>query len=138
MQATVSNGKRVVTTFNAADEALHAKMRKPIAHAYAMSSVVDYEPRVDAITGRLCERLDELYASTGAVCDLGEWVQFYAFDTIASMSFSAPMGFIDTGADVEGTIRSIEHRLSYSVVRDRYYLLSDWIYVCVVTMVVGC
>jgi hypothetical protein len=66
--------------FNVTDEKLHAAMKRPVAHAYAMSSLVDYEPHVDSTSQILVEQLSRMYADTGEVCDLGEWLQWYAFD----------------------------------------------------------
>lgn len=72
------NGRRVASLVFTTDEAQHAAMKRPIAPAYSLSTLVEFEPLIDSTTAVFLSRLDELFASTGKVCDLGQWLQWYA------------------------------------------------------------
>lgn len=102
------NGKRVASMVFTTDEHQHAAMRRPIAQAYSLSSLVAYEPLVDSTTAVFLSRLDDLFASKAdKVCDLGLWLGWYAFDVIGELTFSKRLGFLEKAEDVEGIARSI-------------------------------
>lgn len=50
----------------------------------------------------------------GQTIDLGAWLHFYAFDVITSITFSATMGMLSAGRDVQGILAAIEGRLVYN------------------------
>jgi hypothetical protein len=91
----------------AVDEAQHAAMKHPTAQAYSLSTMVEFEPLIDSTTAVLFSRLDELFVTSGNVCDLGEWLQFFAVDVIGELTFSKRLGFLEKGKDVEGIMASI-------------------------------
>jgi len=74
---------------------------------------LQFEPFVDATSGVFGKRLTELFANKDVVCDLGTWVQYYAFDVIGEITFSKRFGFLETGTDVQGIMEDIEWRLNY-------------------------
>jgi hypothetical protein len=81
-----------------------------------MSTLVQFEPLVDSTTAKFLEQLSERYAdnsSPDGVCDLGAWLQYYAFDVIGELTFSRRLGFVDRGTDVDGIIRDLEKLLDY-------------------------
>jgi hypothetical protein len=100
------------------DETQHTRLKRPIARAYSLSTVVEFEGLVDSTTAILLGRLDELYAGarpsdrgkdgTGKICDLGAWIGWYAFDVIDELTFWRRLGFLDTAGDVEGISESIK------------------------------
>jgi len=49
-----------------------------------MTSLLQYEPFVDTTSKVFVRRLNELFAEPGNVCDLGTWLQYYAFDVMYS------------------------------------------------------
>lgn len=89
-------------------------MRKPISHAFAMSTLMEYEPYVDLTSIFFTSRLASLYAATGKICDLGEWLQFYAFDVVGEITYSKRLGFLEQAKDVDGIIKSIDEAFDYS------------------------
>jgi hypothetical protein len=103
----IVNGRRVASMVFTVDEAQHAAMKRPIAQAYSLSTLVEFEPFIDSTTAVLFSRLDELFANSNKICDLGEWLQFYAFDVIGELTFSKRLGFLQQGQDVEGIMASI-------------------------------
>lgn len=68
----IVNGQRVASLVFTTDEAQHAIMKRPIAAAYSLSTLVEFEPLLDSTTAVFLFRLDELFAGSGNVCDLGE------------------------------------------------------------------
>ena len=98
------------------DESQHAAMKRPIAQAYSLSTLVEFEPFIDSTTAVLFSRLDELFAGSGKVCDLGEWLQFYAFDVIGELTFSKRLGFLEKAQDVEGIMASIAKNFDWCAV----------------------
>ena len=79
-----------------------------------MSTLVEFEPFVDSTTELFLSRLAELYipsdsARPAVICDLGKWLQYYAFDVIGELTFSKRFGFLDQGGDVSGIIASFRN-----------------------------
>ena len=105
--------------FNTTDEKYHAKLRRAVSNAYAMSTLVQFEPLVDSTSQEFLKQLSERYADrsdSSGVCDFGEWLQFYAFDVIGELTYSKRLGFVDRGVDVDGIIGSLEWFLGYVAV----------------------
>ncbi|KAK3714140.1 hypothetical protein LTR37_007942 [Vermiconidia calcicola] len=103
----IVNGKRVASMVFTTDEAEHAAMKKPIAAAYSLSTLKEFEPLLDSTTAVFLSRLDELFVDTGKVCDLGKYMQWYAFDVIGELTFSKRLGFLEKAQDVEGICASV-------------------------------
>ncbi|KAL1863957.1 hypothetical protein VTK73DRAFT_6277 [Phialemonium thermophilum] len=113
VQQNLSEGRPLENLFNTLRDDFHAAIRRPVANAYSLTSLLRYEPFVDTTSQFFLQRLDDLYASTGRVCDLGTWLQYYAFDVIGEMTFSKRLGFLETANDVGGIIADLEWRLTY-------------------------
>ena len=103
----------IPTVFSIRDEAGHKALKRPVANAYSMSALVELEPMTnDCIT-----ILEKKFAGMpGKDVDLGEWLQWYAFDVITSITFSNRLGFMEEEKDVAGIINAIEGRLAYNSV----------------------
>jgi hypothetical protein len=81
-----------------------------------MSTLVQFEPLVDSTTAKFLQELSERYAdrsNADGICDLGAWLQYYAFDVIGELTFSKRLGFVDHGIDVDDIIRNLEKLLNY-------------------------
>lgn len=72
----IVNGKRTASLVFTTDEQQHATMKRPIASAYSLSTLVEFEPLIDSTTAVFLDRVDQLFATTGRVCDLGTWLQW--------------------------------------------------------------
>ena len=120
------NGKVVQGLFNTQDEALHRALRRPVAGVYSMTNLVEFEPYVDTTIQFLVHQLDELEVrgkpGGGGVCDMGTWLQWFAFDAIGEITFSRRLGFLDETRDVDGIIESIWkiHRYACTVCFPHY------------------
>jgi len=76
----IVNGRRAASLVAVTDEQAHAKMKRLVANAYALSTLVEFEPLVDSTTRVFLDVLQERFASDkGQVVDLGRYLQFYAF-----------------------------------------------------------
>jgi len=82
VQMNASKGKFMPSLFNTTDEAYHARIRRPIANAYSMSTLVDFEPLVDSTTQVFMKKLGEYADRGGQIVDLGVQLQRYAFDVM--------------------------------------------------------
>lgn len=84
-----------------------------------MSSLVQFEPLVDSAIHEFLSQLRVRAAdkkSDEGVVDLGEWLQYFAFDVICELTYSKRMGFMSQGADVENIIADLQWLLNYSAV----------------------
>lgn len=86
-------------------------MKRNIASAYSMSTLVDLEPFTDFCIKIFMRKMRE---HQDQIIDLGEWLQWYAFDVITSLTFSNCMGFMEREEDISGIIRSLEYRQLYN------------------------
>lgn len=98
------------------DEDKHKAAKRPIAHAYSMTALLDYEPFIDSTSRVFVDRMTKLYATTGKACDFGEWLQWYAFDVIGEMTFSRRFGFLEQAEDVGGIIQTLHSSGWYTAV----------------------
>lgn len=60
---------------------MHRDLRRPISHAYSLSTLVEYEPLVDS-TSLVFLKQVERYADSGEACPFSNWLQMYAFDVM--------------------------------------------------------
>lgn len=95
-------GRIIQGIFNTQDHALHRALRRPIAGIYSMTNLVEFEPYVDTTMDFFLGQLGKL--QDGEVCDIGQWLQYFAFDVMGEITFSKRLGFLDEGKDVEGII----------------------------------
>lgn len=113
----MANGKPTVTLFTSLSEQWHANIKRPIANAYSMTTLTEFEPFVDNVISLLFSRLDQLFTmnpepssspySSPPPCPLFDWLQFYAFDVIGKLTCSKDLGFLSSGHDVDNIIRDL-------------------------------
>lgn len=95
VQQTIAKGRRLYTLFSTTDERFHAKLRRAVSSAYAMSTLVQFEPLVDLTTLAFIDQLEKRFADKqgpDGVCDFGTWLQYYAFDVIGEIA-NQPMRY---------------------------------------------
>lgn len=93
--------------FNTRDENLHKKLKSPIAQLFSLSNVLPLEGFVTEVLGVLCEQLDSRFAETRETFDLADWLQYFAFDVMGTLTFSRRYGFIEKGQDVNNMLTTI-------------------------------
>ncbi|KAK4464769.1 cytochrome P450 [Cladorrhinum samala] len=110
----MSRGKAVQGLFNTQDDMLHRAMKRPIAGYYSMTNLVEFEPYVDTTIKFFLQRLEEVQQKSPAACDLGTWLQWFAFDVMGELTFSKRLGFLDEAKDIDGIMGSIWKVFQYS------------------------
>ncbi|KAK4225578.1 cytochrome P450 [Podospora fimiseda] len=110
----MSRGKAVQGLFNTQDENLHRALKRPIAGYYSMTNLVEFEPYVDTTIKFFLKRLEEVQKQSRKACDLGTWLQWFAFDVMGELTFSKRLGFLDEAKDVDGIMASIWNVFQYS------------------------
>jgi hypothetical protein len=66
-----------------------------------MTNLRNYEQPVDECTEILMQKLGEV---EGQAVDFTEWLQWYTFDVISSITFQTRLGFLEKKGDVHGLI----------------------------------
>lgn len=110
----MSKGHTVTSLFSTTDNAFHAQFRRGVSAAFAMSSLVQYEQFVDSTTRIFMQQTERLFARTGQVCNLADWIQYYAFDVIGEITYSTRHGFVEGNEDVNGLIKSLHWVFDYA------------------------
>ncbi|RMZ85133.1 hypothetical protein DV738_g249, partial [Chaetothyriales sp. CBS 135597] len=100
-------GGALHAVFNTTDEKLHKQIKSPIAPIFSMTSAVSFEGLVDDVLECLRGKFDERFAINSEIFDLGQWLQFFAFDVMGTLTFSKRYGFLDDGRDVGGMLAAI-------------------------------
>ncbi|RSL42791.1 hypothetical protein CEP54_015358 [Fusarium duplospermum] len=116
VQQALAKGNRLETMFNTANDRYHARLRRSVSNAYAMSTLVAFEPFVDPTSTEFLKQLKSRFADRPGdegICDFGAWLQYYAFDVIGELTFSKRLGFVETSRDVDNIIRDLEGFLNY-------------------------
>ena len=72
----IFRGKKQPTMFAAADNKTHGRLRRPVAGAFAMNSILHFEPFVDTNMMLFFKRIDELFIEPKKPCDMHNWIQY--------------------------------------------------------------
>lgn len=123
----IVNGKRAASLVAMTDESEHSKTKRLVAHTYSLSTLVEYEPLVDLTTSMFLDTMEKRFAKPEATCNLGEYLQYYAFDVIGELTFSKRLGFIETGEDAESILSSIGSNFAYFSVLGQIPWLDEWL-----------
>ncbi|KAL7276059.1 hypothetical protein RUND412_000975 [Rhizina undulata] len=100
-------------TFSQCDPDLHRQMKKNVASAYSMTSVVQLEPFVNSTIALFMKRMKECCERKNPI-NLVQWYQWYAFDVIGELSFSRRFGFLDECKDIGGTCKMLDSFIAYT------------------------
>ncbi|KAJ5497539.1 Benzoate 4-monooxygenase cytochrome P450 [Penicillium fimorum] len=101
------SGGALHAVFNTTEEDILKQIKTPIAPLFNISNTVTFEPLVDEVLECIHDRFDQAFCATEQVMDMGQWLQFFAFDVMGTMTFSKRYGFLDQGKDVGGTLGTI-------------------------------
>lgn len=71
------------------DKEYHATLKKSIASAYSVTTLMGYEKSVEDTVRYFLQRLDELFIKTGDDCPLDKWLQWCK---ISNMSRNVNIG----------------------------------------------
>ncbi|EXJ78777.1 hypothetical protein A1O1_09179 [Capronia coronata CBS 617.96] len=99
--------------FTETRESVHGIKKRYAATPYSMASMMQSTPRIEETENLLISRLDG-FADGKTVCDLGDWLHFFAFDVLGEVAFSKKFGFLEAGLDVDGAIKTIDDSQWYN------------------------
>jgi hypothetical protein len=114
------NGVPIDSMFTARDPAIHKSLKTPVASLFAMSNMRNYEPYVDECTQLFADAMREL---EGQKVDLAVWLQWYAFDVVAGLTFQRRFGFLEQRKDVNDMIGQLDAGLDSVRVLGQYPVL---------------
>lgn len=121
-------GNQIIhNVFSTLSNEWHSAALRPIQKFYKMSSLLAQEPLINDTINTFCKRLDEQFVNTGKTCKMDEWLLFFAWDVIAELTFSRPMGFLDQGRDHTGLLETADKALDYFAVIGQIPELDHWL-----------
>ena len=108
VQMQLSRGVVLQSLFGTQDQDYHMRLRRTVSSAFSMTSIMQYEPRVNETVRVFLAQTERLYANApdtpDIVCNFVLWLQFFAFDVITEITYSRRVGFVDRCEDVDGII----------------------------------
>lgn len=111
------NGKVVYNMFAQPDPHRHAAEKKLVAKFYTAGAMAGMEGHVDRSLELFCRELEGRFMNDskkgGGVVDLNAWIDYYAWDSNGNVTFSRPVGFLEAGRDIDGTLRTVERNMDY-------------------------
>ncbi|KAI1502343.1 cytochrome P450 [Biscogniauxia marginata] len=117
-------GKRLDSMFTTRDPAEHKAIKSSIAQLYAMTNIKKFEPYAEECTELF---IDAMKKSEGTHIDLGVWMQWYAFDVVAYITFQRRFGFMDEQRDVDGLIEALDNTQDYILWVGQFPSLHNWL-----------
>ncbi|RYP44066.1 hypothetical protein DL768_009435 [Monosporascus sp. mg162] len=100
-------GGALPAVFNTRDEELHKKIKSPIAPLFSMSNTLPLEVFLNKTIKVMTEQLDMRFVGSQATFDLADWLQYFAFDVMGTLTFSKRYGFLEQGKDVNNMLGTI-------------------------------
>lgn len=68
---------------------------------------MSFEGYVDSTISVFFAQLEGRFVEPRRVCDLGAWLQWFAFDVMGEITFSRRLGFLDRGKDIDDIAENI-------------------------------
>jgi cytochrome P450 len=96
--------------FSERDPIKHKHLKNSVAQLFSMTNMRGYEVYADECTEISMEAMKDLQ---GEPIELSEWLQWYAFDVITSITFQRRFGFMEQRKDVNNLIWEIDCVLQY-------------------------
>jgi hypothetical protein len=101
------SGGALPAVFNTRDEELHKKIKSPIAPLFSLSNTLRLEPFVDRTIDVMTAQIDRRFADKDVTFDLANWLQFFAFEVMGTLTFSKRYGFLEEGRDINNMLSTI-------------------------------
>ncbi|KAL4966093.1 cytochrome P450 [Aspergillus stella-maris] len=109
--APTFRGTRVENLFSIRHVHYHALLRKNIGSLYTKAAVRLFEPQIsNCVEMFICQMRN----NTGRPLDMSLWLHLYAYDSLGAVNVSRGLGFLNSGSDVGGMIKSAD-RILYMV-----------------------
>lgn len=115
-QQAMSKGRAFPALFTTLDNKRHSELKRTLTGAFSGSSIVSLEPLVSPVIDRWIEQTKTHYVNPQKACDMGWWVQLFAFDVVSNLTYSKTYGLVDEHRDVGGIIAWLEGMFFYGAV----------------------
>jgi hypothetical protein len=102
------NGNRLYNIFSTQNNDLHTTLKRSIGSLYTKSATLQLEAQMDRTIVMFLKKISEFTKRGPATIDLSVWVHLYAFDSLGDISNSKSFGFLESGHDVNGMIRTVD------------------------------
>ncbi|KAJ9644915.1 hypothetical protein H2204_001377 [Knufia peltigerae] len=99
--------------FTETRESVHGVKKRYAATPYSLASMQQCTDRIEGTEQLLISQLDK-FTEDHKVCDLGDWLHFFAFDVLGEVAFSKKFGFLEAGVDVDRAIKTIDDSQWYN------------------------
>ena len=110
-------GEELPMLIAAIDAKRHARLRRPIAGAYSMATLLELEGVADNVISTMVRRLREKFVRGDDDCDktcpIDQWMAFFSFDFILQATFSKDFGFLNAGKDIDGLLSMLDLQFAY-------------------------
>src|SRR6186713_1923802 len=106
-------GSFIENMFAARDPVYHKRIKGSVAQWYSLSNLRQMEGLVDLCSVEFLAAMQDL---AGQPVDIGQWVQWYAFDVIGQLTFLQPFGFLRDRGDKGGVIHGIDLNMIYTTI----------------------
>jgi hypothetical protein len=113
--------------FSTQSQEHHRVLKSGIAQKYSLSSLLRLEPLVDEVTESFVQHMRK-FTSRSSVVDLGEWLQYYAFDVIGAITFTQTFGFLEAGSDYNHVIEGLDSGLKYAASIGQVPSFHPWLF----------
>lgn len=108
--APIYEGSRMDSLFTERDPQTHKALKTQVAQVFSMTNMRNFETYADECTKIF---MDSMLDPDGQVIDFAQWLQWYAFDVIGSITFQRRFGFLEERRDVDSMIQKINNGLEY-------------------------
>jgi cytochrome P450 len=71
----------------------HAQLRRIVANAYSMSSVLGYEKKIQAILDENWSKFRD-FAQEGKAIDMDHWSTYFAYDIVSELALGNKLGML--------------------------------------------
>ena len=120
------SGSSLPAVFNTRDETLHKQIKNPIAPMFSLSNTITYEVFVNQVLEVLFDQLDQRFSHSQETFDLGQWLQFFAFDVMGTLTFSKRYGFLEKGQDINDMLATIWNYMTDAAPFTQIPWLDEW------------
>jgi cytochrome P450 len=104
-----ANGLEVASFLSLRDDDRAARLKRNLHSTFTPNGVLAYEEHVDHTVNELISHL----RAAGPTTDLKEWIQWFAFDTMARIAFSEDQGFMKQQIDIDGAAAAARTRFKH-------------------------
>jgi hypothetical protein len=124
--STPYHGENMHSMFSTSDPAQHKLLKQAVSSKFSLSTLNQFEAQVNECSNLFISIMHE-YAESGQIMDLGQWLQWYAFDVIGAITFNSRFGFMDERRDLQDIIAGIEGGLWYGSICGQMPEIHPWL-----------